>query len=215
MKETLCAIVLAVGLAGGSQALAQECVKPEEKIAVNRAEEITAQKTCEWGFFKSRGDWAFEDAKLKFSYENNALKISYSKPKDNWLGVFYSFAKCGEIKDECADLSDYAGIRIKIKGNGKLRVQLTEGRGKEFGEIYNSIISPKSEENEYKIPFSDFKYRKDWQHSKIDKSYKDKTLDLKKIQGITMELLCPGREFGCSGRSFEISEIGFYKVDKK
>jgi hypothetical protein len=144
-------------------------------------------------------------------------------PEYSYQGIYRSI--------EFTNLSGHEGIGFWARGNGMIRVELTEGYESDgnayFGEIYEKIIEPASKWEYYGIPFEGMEKRKDfqhinnqsaefyWNHCRIAAKEYDNKFDRKQVKDITLEFLRKDIK-GVKGllkkqRSIEIKGMGFYK----
>ena len=167
---------------------------------------------------------------------NYGIRIDYCTPKKSHNGMFhtyfYELLDLDESEPEKwdtkrgLDVSCFDGIELKVRGNGKIRLQLTEGHENgfetHFGEIHGVIITPVSKFKTYRFPFKKFAKRKDFQHSEgefaqqglgecclMDYRKFDNNLDLSDIHSTEIEFLQKG--LFEKERYVEIKYMGFYK----
>jgi len=168
--------------------------------------------------------------------DNCGIRIDYYMPKKAYAGIFHEYyLKASLDKDmwekNGIDVSGFDGIELQARGNGKFRLQLTEGYSHDFhtdfGEIYPTIITPKSKWKTYRIPFKKLVKRPDFQHTQeefdqqglgrcclIEKEKFDNNLDLREIHSTEIEPLRKGVLFE-KNRYIEIKNMYFYKKDNK
>ena len=157
----------------------------------------------------------------------SGIRVDYYTPylpENSYQGIYRSA--------EFTNLSGHEGIGFWARGDGKLRVGLTEGYKSDedayFGEIYEKIIEPTSVWQYYQIPFRDMEKRKDfqhinnqsaefyWNHCRIAAEKYDNKFDRKQVKDITLEFLHNDNFKGIKRllkkqRYVEIKNMGFYR----
>lgn len=140
---------------------------------------IDETENCGWRSYsgsKTEAKPAMKLSKID-EFENSGVRIDYHIPKgqnqkDMWQGIYFVFESydCTGAYKGYDDLSRFDGLEFLMRGNGKVRLQLTEGYEGciWFGEIFQKIVEPSEKWKEYRIPFSEFKKRPDFQHSEED-----------------------------------------------
>jgi hypothetical protein len=224
-------------------------VKTGEDLLFPRAGKIKEGKACGWRSYEGTnyenspevkiinlGDpltnGLYKGIRIEYTHPEDDLDPRDTCKKSSWIGVYHPFRSydCGyEDGYRCANLLGQDGIKFLAQGNGKLRVQLTEGYEGcvNFGEAYESLVNLTETWQEYKMPFSEFSFRKDWQmgekelrrirrtgvsSSKVSELL-DCQLDLGIIQALTLEGLYQDNDQKCRAGEkmyFEVKDIKFY-----
>lgn len=244
-----------IGQTAGTEDLRGSC-KPlrARSLSFQPAEHIWTGKACGWRSY--RGTNFDVSPKLKITNLGEKVKgrypgirVEYTHPEDyrkpgdkqkktTWIGIYNPFRSydCGDDTGyRCTNLADGKGIEFLAHGNGKLRIQLTEGYEGcvNFGEAYEYTIDLTdnwfvNRWQKYQIPFSKFKFRKDWQmgeeemerirqkgiNSNLVAEFMDCQLDLGVIQAMALEGLCRDNDKGCRAgekRYFEIKDFALMK----
>jgi hypothetical protein len=167
---------------------------------------------------------------FKSSEAASGLRVDYYTPyppEYSYQGIYRSI--------EFPDLSGHEGIGFWARGDGKIRIETTEGYESDgdayFGEIYEKIIEPTSEWKYYEIPFEGMEKRKDFQHinnqsaefyfnhCRIAAEQYDDKFDRKQVKDITLEFLHKDfkgiKKLFKKQRHIEIKNMGFYKQGVK
>ena len=220
-----------------------------ENLFFQQVDSIVEGAACGWRFYKGNKDMDSPEIKITNLGDPlseglyGGIRVDYTHPEDDldsrdtckkttWQGLYHTFRSydCG-YRDayRCANLESQEGIKFLARGDGRLRIQFTEGYEGcvSFGEVYEYLVNLTETFQEYKIPFSEFSFRKDWQmgeeeieinkkkgvDSKIVSYFLDCKFDTGIIQSQTIEGLCQDNDQKCRAgekRYFEIKDIIFY-----
>ena len=200
--------------------------------------------TSNWGGYFDNTDKEIDLGKAKGISESiesstTIARAEYCTLGKKWWGIYltygYKISLNGDMTSKWGlDLSKFDGIEFDVKGDGKFRLEHTEGSLRfalggaycpssfidSFGEIYEIIITPKSEWTHYRLTFDKFTLRKDYQHSMknspnliyTDKKKFDGWFDRSEIHSTEIEFLPRGNPK--EKKYIDFKNMRFFK-DKK